>query len=254
MTTNGPTPFVLFGHHHVLTMLVILSVSIALPVVMRRAGSGKVKRSVATVLAAGLVTQELFKTWVRVHWYGEPLVQHLPLHLCGVATLLMAYVLVRRSYSGYEIAYFWGMGGTLQAILTPDLQHGFPSLLFVTFFLGHGLVILGVIYATVVFDFRPTLRSVKKTIAVTLVYMALVAPLNIALGTNYLYLSRKPERPSLMDYFGPWPWYVLALIAAGVISCLVYYAPFGLHAWLSARRKKPQGTGGANPATKLPIH
>lgn len=50
-------------------------------------------------------------------------------------------MVVRRSYSGYEIAYFWGLGGTLQAVLTPDLQHGFPSLVYVNFFLGHGLVI-----------------------------------------------------------------------------------------------------------------
>lgn len=248
MTANDATSFNPFGQAHVLTLLVILCASIALPMAMRRVASRNAQRSVAAILAVVLVAQEFFKTWLWVFWYGEPLVEHLPLHLCGAAALLVAYVLVQRAYSVYEIVYFWGLGGTLQALLTPDLQHGFPSLLYVTFFLGHGLVILGVIYATVVYDFRPTLRSVKRTVIVTLVYMALVASLNLALGTNYLYLRRKPERPSLMDYFGPWPWYIPALILAGIISCFVYYAPFGLFAFLSARRKPRPRQGGDNPA------
>lgn len=228
---------------HVLTMLFIVFVSIALPMTMRRAGPGNIERSVAAGLAAALVAHELFKIWVAVYVYRLPLVQHLPLHLCGVATFLVAYVLVRRSYSAFEIGYFWGLGGTVQAVLTPDLQNGFPSLIFVSFFLGHGLVILGVVYATIVYRFAPTLHSVAKTVTVTLAYMALVALLNIALGTNYLYLRHKPEQASLMDYLGPWPWYILALVALGVMSCLVYYAPFGLLAWLSKRRKRRRATG-----------
>lgn len=238
MTSNGATSFVLFGPDHVTTILIIVAVSIAVPIVVRRAATGGAQRWIATILAVALLANELSKMWVRAYWYGAPIVEVLPLHLCSAAAFLTAYVLVRRRYAVYEIVYFWGLGGTLQAILTPDLQQGFPSISYMIFFLGHGLVILGVIYATVVYDFRPTLHSVKKTIIVTLVYMALVAPLNIALGTNYLYLRHKPEQPSLMDYFGPWPWYILGLIAAGVISCLAYYAPFGLVAWLSKRRKK----------------
>lgn len=227
----------MFGADHVLTMLIIFFVSIALPMAMRQAGPANRERLVSAVLAASLVAHGLFKIWVRVFLYGEPLVQHLPLHLCNVATILTAYVLVRRSYSAYEVVYFWGLCGSLPAILTPDLQHGFPSLYYVTYFLSHALVIMGVIYSTLVHGFRPTLRSVAKTVTVALAYMAVVAPLNIALSTNYLYLRHKPEQATVMDYFGPWPWYILALIAASVICCFIFYAPFALLKWLSKRRK-----------------
>lgn len=108
MTTNADAPFVLFGTDHVLTMLIIVLVSIALPMAMRQAGPGNLERSVAGVLAAALGGHELFKIWGRVYLYGEPLVQHLPLHLCSAATFLTAYVLVQRCYSSYEIVYFRG--------------------------------------------------------------------------------------------------------------------------------------------------
>ena len=58
-------------------------------------------------------------------------------------------------------------------VLTPDLRHGFPGLLYLTFFLGHGPMVLGVIYATVVYELRPTLRSVARTVIATLAHMVL---------------------------------------------------------------------------------
>ena len=33
-----------------------------------------------------------------------------------------------------EVAYFWGIGGTLQAIITPDLRHAFPDVRFLQLF------------------------------------------------------------------------------------------------------------------------
>lgn len=237
MASNGENPFVLFGPAHALTLLLVVLVGVALPLAVRRVAAGGVERAVAAGLAVALLGHVVFNMWVRVQWYGLPLVQHLPLHLCGLAVLLVAWVLARRSYSAFEVAYFWATGGTVQAILTPDLQQGFPSPLYVNFFVGHGLVIVGVVYAIVVYGFRPTLRSVVKTAAVTLACMAVIAPLNVVLGTNYLYLRHKPEGASLIDYLGPWPWYIAALVAVGVLSCLVYYAPFALLAWWSRTRQ-----------------
>ena len=236
METNAYVPFVLFGEDHLLTLLIIAVASVALPLAMRQVGQGRLERSVAVVLAVVLVGHEFFKMWLRVYVFGQPLVEYLPLHLCNLASFVMAYVLVRRSYSAYEIVYFWGLCGSLPAMLTPDLQRGFPSAFYVTFFLGHGLVIVGVIYAAVVYEFRPTLRSLAKAIAVTLVYAVVVAPLNFLLGTNYLYLRHKPEQATLMDHLGPWPWYILALMAVGAVFCLISLAPFALLGWLSKRR------------------
>jgi uncharacterized membrane protein YwaF len=40
-----------------------------------------------------------------------------------------------------------------------------------------------------------------------------VYPLNIAMDTNYGYLVRTPAAATPLDWFGPWPWYLLAATA-----------------------------------------
>ena len=51
----------------------------------------------------------------------------LPLHLCSVFVFLSAIMLVTRSYTIFEYAFFLGIGGALQAFLTPDLGiYSFP--------------------------------------------------------------------------------------------------------------------------------
>jgi hypothetical integral membrane protein (TIGR02206 family) len=237
MDAHATTAFVLLGWDHVLTVLIVAVVSIGLPLAVRQSDPVRLGRLVAVGLAVALVAHEGFKTWVYIGLSGQPAIANLPLHLCNVATLLTAYVLVRRSYQVYEIAYFWGMCGSLVAMLTPDLQSGFPSIFFVTFFLGHGLVVLGIVFATLVFEFRPTVRSMVKAIVVTAAYALAIAPLNIFLGTNYLYLRHKPEQATIIDYLGPWPWYLAALLAIAIVLCWMSLTPFVLSAWLSRRQK-----------------
>src|SRR5205814_10196709 len=54
-----------------------------------------------------------------------------------------------------EIASFWGIGGTLQAIITPNLRFGFPDLRFVSFFVAHCGIIIGIVFLMLVYGFRP---------------------------------------------------------------------------------------------------
>lgn len=75
----------------------------------------------------------------------------------------------------------------------------------------------------------------------------LIVLASVALGTNYLYLRHKPEQPSLLDFFGPWAWYVLGMIAAGVVLCFVLYAPFPMLAWLSKRTGSRRAGKGYSP-------
>jgi hypothetical integral membrane protein (TIGR02206 family) len=151
-------------------------------------------------------------------------------------------VLVRRTYALYELVYFWGLGGAVQAILTPELHFGFPHPIFLTFFVGHGLVVLGALYATVVLDLRPTHGSIWRTFRATAAWAALVTPLNLALGTNYLFLMRKPERASLIDYFGPWPWYIPVLAVVGLTLFYLYYSPFAVFDLLKRRATSGRAT------------
>jgi uncharacterized membrane protein YwaF len=41
------------------------------------------------------------------------------------------------------------------------------------------------------------------------IYVLALLPINFLLGANYFYLMAKPINPSVLDYFGPWPIYIL---------------------------------------------
>jgi len=106
----------------------------------------------------------------------------------------------------------------------------------VLFFTAHGLVIVGVLYGVLALGLRPTGLSVLRVALITLAVAVMVFGVNLALGTNFMYLMAKPAGASLLDWFGPWPWYWLGLVAVAIVSFAVLYAPF-LAFDLSARHR-----------------
>ena len=228
--------FTTFGTDHLLAILVVAAVAACLPIFVRVCTSASAQRWIALAIGVSLPVYECVKILVRVQLYDYRLAEQLPFHLCSLALFLVAFMLIRRNYLAFEIAYFWALGATLQAVLTPDIREGFPSLAFVTFFIGHGLVIVGVIYAVVVFRFRPTLASIGKTAIATLAYMPIAAAINSLLDTNFLYLSHKPGQASVIDYLGPWPWYIGSLVMIGIVTCMVLYLPFALTGYRHRQR------------------
>jgi uncharacterized membrane protein YwaF len=55
-----------------------------------------------------------------------------------------------------------------------------------------------------------------------------IALFNWITDGNYLFICHKPENGSIMDFFGPWPWYILVLEVVGIVSFYIYYAPFAV--------------------------
>jgi hypothetical integral membrane protein (TIGR02206 family) len=164
---------------------------------------------------------------------GYLLEQGLPLHVCAAGLYLTAWVLIRPSQIGYETAYYWGLGGTLQAIITPNLMYAFPHIRFFQFFLTHGGIVAGVLVATFVMKMRPGRGSILRTFILTHVLMLVAGAANWGLGANYMFLREPPVGESLF-FFLPWPWYILFLEPVGLAFCMILYAPF----WLADRARR----------------
>ena len=162
----------------------------------------------------------------------------LPLWLCSVTSWSMPLLLLARSQRCYEWAYFMGVIGASQALLTPDLMiYGFPHFRFIEFISLHGLLIIAVVYMTAVEHFRPTWRSLPRVILAANVFWLFCGLINHWLGSNYLYTAGKLPTPSLLDWLGPWPWYLLVMEGLGLVFCLLLYLPFAIHDGLLKRRK-----------------
>jgi len=164
--------------------------------------------------------------WATGQWTFQTM---LPLHLCSVFVFLSAYMLITKSYPVYEYAYFLGIGGAIQALLTPDAgRYGFPHFRAFQVMISHGSIVTAAIFMTVVEGYRPTWRSLLRVAVGANLYMLAVGMLNWAIGSNYLFIARKPETASLMDLLGPWPWYILSLEAVGLAICLLLYLPYAI--------------------------
>jgi hypothetical integral membrane protein (TIGR02206 family) len=175
---------------------------------------------------------------VWLYWMDAWGYKHsLPLHLSSVTLLLSAVLLLTKRFSLFEFTYFAGVGSALQAMLTPDIsEYTFPHYRYVHFFVSHGGTVIANLFIVFVEGFRPTFRSVWKAFLWLNVYVVFIIFVNFFLGGNYMYLAEKPVNPSMLDYLGPWPVYILPLEVITVVTFLLLYVPF----WLLALWKKKE--------------
>ncbi len=188
-------------------------------------------RTWARVAAALLFVNETAALWIA--WQqGHP---RIPLQLCDIALFLSVWALWGAPTLVMELAYFWGLSGSLQALLTPDLHQAFPDYWWIKFFITHSGAALAAVYLGRSGRVAPTPRSLWRVWGLTNVYAACVGIVNGIWGMNYGYLAHKPSQPSLLDQFGPWPWYLLSMEGVALLSMALCYAPFALRRAPEAR-------------------
>ena len=145
----------------------------------------------------------------------------MPLRLTDLATVAAAYALwVQRNWAAYALTYYWGLVLSTQALISPVLKSpDFPNYQFLAFWGIHLLVVWAAIYLTWGRRMRPRWRSYRLAVLTTVVWAAFTVTFNSIAGTNYGFLNRKPETPSLLDVLGPWPVY---LFTGGVLILIVW--------------------------------
>ncbi len=225
--TGGAFRF--FDTAHIAALLLTLALNIGFIMLRHRFAPSQrqaIRRTMALLLLANEIGYHLWRI-VTQRWFVETM---LPLQLCSALVWTSAIMLLTRSYTLYEFIYFLGIGGATQALLTPDAGiYGFPHYRWFQTFSSHILIVCSAVYMTVVERYRPTWTSFKRTVIGFNLYMAFVGIVNALLGSNYLYIARKPEIPTLIDQLAPWPWYVLELEVIGLALLLLLYVPFALH-------------------------
>lgn len=222
------SPFVLFGNIHIITMLVILSVSILLPLIYKNkseAQNSVMTKVIAYIIIAHVVIspyKDLFLLENPYNWR-----EVLPFHMCDLSEIFIAWFLLGGPKILYKCAFFWGIGGATMAIITPDISY--HDLDYAFFMIGHGMIVLGIMYATIALGNRPYATDI---LTVSLITACILLPItyiiNLLLGepANFWYLMAKPEGASLMDAFPEPPYHLLVLTPLAIATFFIIYAPY----------------------------
>ncbi len=175
----------------------------------------------------------------------------LPLALCDMAVLVAAAACLTRQDLLVEITWFWGLAGTLQGLLTPDLDVGFPHLAFFEYVVGHAGIVLAACFLVVGFGLHPRPRAAPRVFVLTLAYTALVGTVDGLAGANYMFLRQPPPEWTLLSVLGPWPWYIFSAAGVAVVLLTVLDLPFWPERRRAARAAQEQPVGPL-PAVHLP--
>jgi len=135
--------FEFFGFAHVVAMGVILVVPIVLTLVVKWIDSERATQVICYAFAGVVALNEVLNWSYRIATVGihEFVREYMPLHVCGITVFAVVVMLIFRRQTAYEIAYFWGLVGATNAVVTPQLEFGYPQYRFFQYFIAHGGIV-----------------------------------------------------------------------------------------------------------------
>src|SRR5437016_13924533 len=226
---NPERPFQPYGPAHLTVIFLTIALPFALAAIARRARSSRVERAIIATLSALLVLNyAVYLILVRnvsvMSWQ-----QMLPLQLCDWGMVVVIVAMWSGNQRWFEVAYFWGIGGTLQAVLTPNLAFGFPDFRFISFFTSHCGIIISVVFLMLTRRYRPYPMSIVRVWLWSECYFVVTLITDAMTGFNYGFLLHKPEAFSILNFLSDSrPLYLLEMHGVALLFFLGLYAPFAI--------------------------
>jgi hypothetical integral membrane protein (TIGR02206 family) len=213
----------LFSPSHIISLCIALSLIIILYTLRYRPW---IKTFGKWLIIVSLAASEI---WLNFWYYSTGMwdIRYtLPFQLCSISLYLCIWMLLTKQKWPFEVVYFLGLGGAMQALLTPELFYDFPHFRFLHFFVAHTAIILAVFYMIWLEKKSITLKSLGKSFGALQVIAIVVFFINKATGGNYMFLAQKPTNASIIDLLGPYPLYILSLELVVLFLFLMLYLPF----------------------------
>jgi hypothetical integral membrane protein (TIGR02206 family) len=155
--------------------------------------------------------------------------KHLPLHLCDVAVFVGAIALASERRWLRSLTYFWAIGLSTQAFLTPAVTDGVAHIAYWLFWAQHAQVLGSAVYDVVALGYRPGGRDFLVACLGTLVYGLLVLPIDLLFDLNYGFVGRYvPEGDNVLRALPPWPERLAVMYGLTVALMLVLWLAWPL--------------------------
>jgi hypothetical integral membrane protein (TIGR02206 family) len=247
---------------HLIPIGIIVAGAVALGLFARRGrrttlGGIEVSSRYRPVAICLILVMWLNEFVYQVYWFrvgAWSVASALMLQMCGLSILFSPVMHLSESPKTrqfmFDILYFWGIGGALQALIAPDISaNGFPAYKYFSFFLSHGLIITVAVVMAIAGGVKITWRSLVRVFVFTNLFLVPVYGIDRALALippydagNYFVLAYPPPSGSIVDLFsdifGPSPRYVIGLELMGLVVFGILYLPWPLARRLAAARRR----------------
>jgi hypothetical integral membrane protein (TIGR02206 family) len=228
-----------FGLAHFVVILLTVALPFVLAAFVRKSRGLRSERIISRLLVVILAINYLGYEIYLGLTTGLAWQKALPFQLCDWAMIAIIVAMLTGRERWLEVAYFWGIGGTAQAILTPDLKYAFPDIRFLSFFIAHSGIVVGIAFVMIMRGFRPHFSSVWRTFAWSELYFVLAILVDLLLGVNYGYLLHKPEASSLLSLLSDYrPLYIFQLHLLALLFYFLLYLPFAIYDAVRSARNK----------------
>ena len=223
---------------HVGGIAVVVGVTVGLTIAAR-VRPGRWIAVVSRVLAVLIAIAEP-SYWLSEVIHGTWSARYdLPLQLSNASELVAAAALWWPKPILVELTYFWGLGAVLQALATPDFSQHFPDPAYFRFYVAHGGVLAAAVFLVAGRRIFPRPGAPLRIFLITIGFTAVVGLVDVLTNGNYMYLRVKPAAGSLLNFMGPWPWY----IASGALLAILFLAALNTPFWLARRRARSASVG-----------
>ena len=182
---------------------------------------------ITVILSIGMFLQ-LIKPIIRSYQGVFDPTEDFPLHLCNVMAVFMPFIMYFKWRIFWGVAFFWVIGGTTQALITPTLTDSFPHYEYFRYWIVHSFLPASAIFAIIVYGWRINWKDMIRSMIGLNIFALLVTPINLMLDGNYLYLREKPPGDTIYNFLGSWPYYILSLEVLMIVlfACILLFFSF----------------------------
>lgn len=223
--TTSTAGFRILGKEHLLILMLLLLTGYLMMGLLPDVSDQTVQLNIGKGMSWILSFSVLGWTYSRGKSGNFDIRKDMPLDICNLSALLMPLLMYAQSDIMFQVMFYWILGGTLHALITPDLDEPYPHITYFKYWLVHGGLVLVILYASLVMGMKPSYPGLWYAFLVLQLYALAIYLFNRFTGANYAYMMRKPENPTLLDHLGKYPYHFLTLeVLALILFHILYYS------------------------------
>lgn len=228
----------IFSTEHLMVIAITLLLCVVFPIIIRKKSQwhSGFRYVAGSILLLNILVYQTYR-WQTGYWGAD---QDLPMHLCAWANVITALALFSKNNTLAAIAWCWVMMGSINGLITPQLDNPFPEIPYIYFVIGHSGLMIAVTTLVYGLKIKPQPRAWIKVVAFSQVYFFAALLVNYLTHANYGYLDPHNEfrKQTILALFpSEAPWFHLAIQAVGAILFGIALIPFVIERSVTAKKE-----------------